>query len=117
MSFLVGDDMSKDFAKTFYKSTVWQRCRNVYIAERIKVDGGMCEICHKRLGYIVHHKKMLTQSNINNPEVSINHSNLQYVCKDCHDKFEGHGVGKSKYKLKVLFDDNGQPIPKGDTPP
>lgn len=112
MSFLVGDDMSKDFAKTFYKSKVWQKCRRAYIAERIKTDGGMCEICHKRLGYIVHHKIMLNQNNINNPDISINHSNLQYVCKRCHDDIEGHGVGNPKSKLKVMFDIDGQPVPK-----
>lgn len=102
--------MAKDFAKAFYKSKRWQLCRQAYIAARILADGGLCEICHRNLGYIVHHKKMLTALNINNPDIALNHCNLQYVCKPCHDELDGHGVGTKK-KLSVRFDENGQPLP------
>lgn len=73
------------------------------------IDGGMCEECHDRLGYIVHHKIALNQDNINNVEISLNHDHLEYVCKQCHDEFEGHGVGK-KVKPLFVFDSKGQPI-------
>ena len=101
--------MAKEFAKAFYNSGKWKRCKDSYIDERIALDGGVCEECHKNIGYIVHHKVTLTESNINDPDISLNHRLLEYVCKDCHDRFEGHGVGK---KIKPLFDfdENGQPI-------
>lgn len=85
------------------------------------IDGGMCEECHKNLGYIVHHKIKLTQQNINNADISLNHEHLEYVCKECHDNFEGHGLNKSAKPL-CTFDENGQPISlrkvdKVETPP
>ncbi len=48
--------MAKDWAKAFYKSAAWQKCRDSYIAKRIAADGGLCEECQEELGYIVHHK-------------------------------------------------------------
>ena len=48
--------MAREFAKPFYNSSRWKRCRGAYIKYRKSVDGGMCETCHDRPGYIVHHK-------------------------------------------------------------
>ena len=47
-------------------------------------------------GYIVHHLVTLTPENIGNPAVSLNHSLLAYVCKECHDAYEGHGLNRGK---------------------
>ena len=103
--------MAKEWAKAFYKSAKWFKCKNAYIKYRIQIDGGLCEECHDKPGYIVHHKTALTPENIMNPEISLNHYNLEYVCKDCHDAFEGHGVGNpNKIKPLCRFDENGQPI-------
>lgn len=102
--------MAKEWSKTFYKSQAWQQCRNAYIAERTSIDGGMCEECRQQLGYIVHHKKKLTEDNISNPDISLNHKYLEYVCKSCHDEFEGHFTGHKKQEIIVIFDSNGQPI-------
>lgn len=74
------------------------------------IDGGSCEACHKVPGYIVHHKVTLTEDNIDNPNVSLNHDHMAYVCKECHDKFDGHGLGNKKAALLVGFDASGQPI-------
>lgn len=101
--------MAQEWAKAFYKSVKWQRCRNAYIQYRIMSDGGLCEECHDKPGYIVHHKAILTPDNITDPEISLNHDNLAYVCKDCHDLFEGHGLNKRNKPLCV-FDAEGQPI-------
>ena len=101
--------MAQEFAKIFYKSKKWQRCRKSYIEYRITVDGGICEECRKSPGYIVHHKVILTEENINYPEVSLNHELLEYVCKDCHDMFEGHGLNKGIRPL-CIFDEAGQPV-------
>ena len=38
------------------------------------------------------------------------YSNLEFVCKDCHDQFDGHGVAKSLTQ-KIFFDAAGDPIP------
>lgn len=106
--------MAREYAKSFYKSPQWQRCRNSYIKTRMAIDGGLCEECGTKLGYIVHHKQMLTPENITDPEISLNFKNLEYVCKDCHDLFDGHGLNKGAKPLSVkplcTFDKEGQPI-------
>lgn len=102
--------MAKEWAKRFYNSKAWRMCRDSYISMRIAVDGGMCEQCRDEQGYIVHHKVMLTERNIKEPEITLNHHNLMYVCKHCHDEYEEHGVGHKKVKCLCLFDENGQPI-------
>lgn len=100
----------KDFAKSFYNSKRWSRCRDAYIAERQRIDGGMCEECRERIGVIVHHRVILTAENIDNPEISLNHKLLELVCHECHDEFPGHGVGKS-LTPRVIFDADGNPLP------
>ena len=73
------------------------------------MDGGLCEECHNKPGYIVHHKTALTAGNISDPDISLNNDNLEYVCKDCHDLFDGHGIRRAIAPL-CRFDANGQPI-------
>lgn len=55
-------------------------------------------------------QEALTPDNITDPDVSLSYSNLEYVCKDCHDQFDGHGVAKSLTQ-KIFFDAAGDPIP------
>ena len=107
-----GGGTMKDFAYSFYRSAAWKKCRQSYIDKRILIDGGLCEECHERAGYIVHHRTLLTPANIRDPEVSLNHANLEFVCKKCHDNFEGHFYQKSPKKLtKCEFDASGMPMP------
>ena len=101
----------QDYARSFYKSNAWARCRASYIAERQSIDGGLCERCHQALGYIVHHKVAITPSNINDPDVTLNHDNLEYVCKACHDEVHGY-CGNQKEKPRCEFDENGNPVPR-----
>lgn len=108
--------MAKEFAQEFYHSKKWKECRKSYIAQRVEVDGGMCEICRKELGYIVHHKTALTPQNINNPDITLNHCKLEYVCKRCHDDLDGHGLNKPKESI-CFFDERGQPAKKPKSPP
>lgn len=98
----------KEFARLFYNGSAWMSCRGSYIAKRICIDGGMCEICKENLGYIVHHKIEITPQNINDPNITLNHDNLQYVCFECHNRIHGVGVDKSR----VEFDANGNVIEK-----
>ncbi len=78
--------MAKEFAKKFYNSKAWKECRQSYIDKRIAIDGGMCEHCKNELGYIVDHKEELTPDNIDNPYITLNHDNFQYLGLICHNK-------------------------------
>jgi len=69
------------WAEKFYKSKAWEETRKVYYISRF----GLCERCGKP-GSIVHHKIRLTPKNINNPEITLNWSNLELLCIDCHNK-------------------------------
>lgn len=35
--------MAREFAKKFYNSKAWRKCRTTYIEHRVAIDGGMCE--------------------------------------------------------------------------
>lgn len=100
--------MAKPWAEKFYNSARWQHCRAAFIDSRIREDGGMCQRCHAQLGYIVHHKIHLTPLNIDDPEISLNFDNLEYVCKDCHD--EEHLPGHGAKATFCGFDEEGRPV-------
>lgn len=105
--------MAKEFSEKFYHSKAWKKCRESYISQRITLDGGMCERCHERLGYILHHKTELNPTNILDPNITLNHCNLEWLCKPCHD--EEHYVdmhGTEKKTSRCLFGPDGQPIPR-----
>lgn len=103
--------MAKPFAKKIYNSRSWHRCRDAYIKKRLMVDGGLCEECGRQQGYIVHHKIMISEDNSGDCDVALNERNLKYVCKDCHDAYEGHGAGgHGKAKPLCTFDADGNPI-------
>lgn len=78
--------MAKEFAKPFYNSRQWRKCRTAYIKHRKSIDGGLCETCRDRTGYIVHHKTELNPDNINDPDIALGFSNLKYDCHICHQK-------------------------------
>ena len=48
--------MAKDWAKNFYNSKRWRKCRAAYF----RLRGGTCERCAD-VGKIVHHKTYITQ--------------------------------------------------------
>ena len=98
--------MAKDFAKKFYKSKEWLKCRYSYIS---KVHA-LCERCEKP-GYIVHHKIELDVNNINDAEITLNHDNLEYVCFECHNKehdFNRDNNKKSYTKKGFKFNSDGE---------
>ena len=100
----------------FYKTKAWDKCRSAYIAERRGVDGGVCEICRENIGLIVHHKIKISAANMNDPDITLNHENLQLVCHHCHDVIHGY-ANSEKHPSRVTFDLMGNPIPKTETPP
>lgn len=81
--------MAQEFAKVFYRSKAWQRCRSEYA----KSVGHLCERCLTKgiykPGEIVHHKIEITPDTINNPAVTLSWDNLELVCRDCHAKLHG----------------------------
>lgn len=89
----------KDYAKGFYKSQAWKKCRAAYA----RSVGGLCEICLGKgivkAGEIVHHKVHINPDNIGDPNVILDWTNLQLVCRDCHA--EQHGGGR-RYRVDEM---------------
>ena len=105
--------MAKEYAKQFYKSTAWIKCRASYI----KKVFGLCERCEAP-GKIVHHKKHITRNNINDPNITLNHDNLEYLCLDCHNKHHRFNRKKSRCTKKGFkFNSDGEFVPEDTTPP
>lgn len=102
--------MAREFAKQFYNSREWKRCRAAYIARRRAVDGGLCESCHEKPGYIVHHKTELNPDNINDPDIALGFNNLKYDCHVCHQK-ENARDGDVADLVRVEFDQDGNVVP------
>lgn len=100
--------MAREFAKPFYSSSAWQRCRAAYISHRKSVDGGMCETCHEKPGYIVHHKIELTPENINNPDIALGFGNLKYDCHECHNKEHGKNRDEAPGLVQYTFSPDGE---------
>jgi len=95
--------MARAFAKKFYNSAAWKRCRVAFIAKRSAIDGGLCQRCSRDVGDIVHHVKWITPENINDPTVTLNHDNLEYVCRTCHGQIDEQDRG-------YRFDEDGRVV-------
>lgn len=102
--------MAKEFAKSFYKSKEWKRCRTMYAAS----VGGLCERCLRNgivtAGEIVHHKIHVTPETINDPQVLLSWSNLELVCRECHHKLHDEQMHKpaSGYGRRFSVDSDGK---------
>lgn len=100
--------MAKAYAKRFYNSKAWQRCRETFIMSRIPIDGGICQACKDKPGYIVDHIQEISADNINNTDITLNHNNLQYLCLECHNR---KTFGKHKaIEDGVMFNEEGDLI-------
>lgn len=78
--------MAKEYAKKFYGSKAWKECRKSFIQTRISIDGATCQRCKEVRGYIIDHIEEVNITNINDPLITLNHDNLQYLCLECHNK-------------------------------
>ena len=56
-------------------------------------------------GYIVDHIEEISPSNIGDPEITLNHDNLQYICQPCHN------IKTFRRGTVILFGEDGQPLP------
>ena len=99
--------MAREFSQSFYASPVWRKVRKSFIAHRVSIDGGICEICKSNVGYIVHHVKHITPSNINDTMITLHYRNLQYLCQECHNRIH-MTLDDSPY----MFDASGMLIEK-----
>ena len=95
--------MSRDFAKGFYASTVWKKCREAYKKKK-------CYLCEKcgDIGTEVHHIVHITPANIIDPEVTLNEKNLMCLCHRCHMK--EHTADDQH--IRYFIDAEGHVIPK-----
>ena len=70
----------------FYTTQAWRKSRASFLKER----GGLCEICMSK-GLIepavhVHHKMPITADNLDDPKITLDHSNLMALCEECHQE-------------------------------
>ena len=104
-----GGDVARDFAKKFYNSKQWIKCREAY---KQSVNG-LCERCLKAGKYVpgdeVHHKIPLTPENINNPYITLSFENLELLCSSCHS-IEHNRKYKEIVREGLKFDENGDLI-------
>jgi len=88
----------KKFAESFYKSAAWQSCRDT----AIRRDRFLCVDCLKQGRHSpaeeVHHIVPITPENINDPEITLNLSNLVSLCRECHKARHGNREPK-RYKV------------------
>lgn len=104
----------REFARAFYQSPAWKKCRVAYAKSR----RGLCERCLERgivrPGVIVHHLVHVTPENVGDPDVVLNWGNLQLVCRDCHAELHS-GRGDRRYTIDEFgrVDVIDPPIAKG----
>lgn len=97
--------MAREFARAFYHSSKWIKTSKAYALSRHYI----CELCGGQ-GKLVHHKIHLNESNINDLNISLAWSNLQYLCIECHNGVHGKVADK-----KIIFDSSGDVV--GVVPP
>lgn len=92
----------KEWAKEFYHSKSWEETRRGYLV----ANHFLCERCGEP-AKIVHHKRYLNKSNINNADIALNWDNLEALCQDCHNK-EHHKQQRAADRYR--FDSDGNVI-------
>ena len=84
--------------RPFYVSEDWKQCRQTYLQN---VDW-LCERCAAAgdtvAADVVHHKVYLTDQNINDRNITLNHDLLLALCHDCHNKEHKRREGSGRYK-------------------
>lgn len=92
----------KSWAEKFYHSGAWKNTSKKYKVFR----NGICERCGMP-AKIIHHKKYLTEQNINDPNITLNFNNLEALCQDCHNR-EHH---REESKKRYIYDEDGNILP------
>ena len=59
----------------------------------LKSKGGLCEECYRKGKIVpaeeVHHIVFITPDNVNDPNITLNFSNLIALCRECHRRKHG----------------------------
>lgn len=92
---------------TFYQTKEWRKLLEQLRIERVAKDGILyCEYCGKPMikayDIIGHHKKELTESNVNNLEISLNSDNVMLIHFKCHNKIHER-FGYLEQKVYVVY--------------
>lgn len=98
--------MAREFSKKFYNSSAWKQVRLNYLQSKHYI----CERCGRPNAKQVHHKKYLTEENINNTDITLSFDNLECLCDICHQN--EHNEKVSITRDEVEFDEHGQLIKK-----
>lgn len=103
----------------FYKSKAWTNFRKVIIEQRTDPDGYVhCCECGKpivnKYDLIIHHKKELSEANVNDALVSLNPDNVEVICFRCHNKVHdrftaGHAASNTRSAPKHVYIVYGSP--------
>lgn len=93
--------MAKIWAQRFYKSKAWREGAR---PQALHDCGYACHDCGDRPTE-VHHIIPLTPDNINDPNISLNPSNLMCLCGNCHKK---RTLSKGDVEDGLEFDAEGQ---------
>lgn len=102
----------------FYKSKAWNDVRKIiWLKQNL-----LCNRCHKpvyvdgiseyipkdkRVKGIVHHKEYISDSNINDINITLNQDNLEGLCIDCHNK---EHITTQSTRQEYKFDELGNLI-------
>lgn len=85
----------------FYCSKAWRD-----LSYRLKIERGKCERCgwmpiaKDDWQYLIgHHRKELTEQNVDDPQISLNPENIEIVCHTCHDKQHHRFGGRKEVKI------------------
>lgn len=91
----------KDYAKSFYNSSKWRKLSKLYMTEQHYV----CERCGD-VATICHHKRYITPDNVTDPSITLNTSNLECLCQNCHNQEHS----KAMHTNGMAFDEAGNLI-------
>lgn len=94
--------MAREFARPFYDSAKWEKCRTAYMSQ----VNWICERCGNPAA-LVHHKKYINESNIHDPAITLNFDNLEALCQECHN--DEH-VKAWRKPVDTVFDDEGNVV-------
>lgn len=95
----------------FYKSKPWKDLISCIRLDRLDLNGNIiCEHCGKPIikayDCIGHHKKALTNENVNDVSIALNPSNIALVHHKCHNRIHQ----KLSYSHKQIFVVYGSPL-------
>lgn len=104
--------------KAFYKTKAWKKTRQAYFDSQ----KGLCERCLRLGKYvpgeIVHHIVHLNAETVNNPDIALDFSNLELVCRKCHAELHPEIYQpKNPVPKPYMFDVNGNLVKNDEERP